>query len=61
MIRPGCSKLSDEAVLKVFHSLESPSTIALRYGISEAQVSRVKRSNGEPIIVFGDSLSAGGC
>jgi hypothetical protein len=56
MIRPGCSKLSPESVLEVFHSSESPDTIAKRYGISVAQVDRVKRANGQPITIFGETL-----
>jgi hypothetical protein len=55
MMRPGCSKLSLESVLEVFHSVESPDTIE-RYGISVAQVDRVKRANGQPITIFGETL-----
>jgi CRISPR/Cas system CSM-associated protein Csm5 (group 7 of RAMP superfamily) len=60
MIRPGCSRLSDEVVSDIFHSLETTNTISKRYGISEAQVDRIKRANGEPITVYGDTLTAGG-
>jgi hypothetical protein len=60
MIRPGCKQLSPETVLEIFHSLESLDTISKRYGICEQQVSRIKRANGQPIIIFGDSLMAGG-
>jgi hypothetical protein len=60
MIRTGCKQLSPETVLEIFHSREATDTISRRYGISEAQVHRIKRANGQPIIVYGDSLMAGG-
>jgi hypothetical protein len=62
MIRTGCKRLSLEAVSEIFHSVESIDTTALRYGISEAQVARIKRCGDSlhTLNIYGDALTASG-